>query len=194
MILLGYSLNGEDAKSMDRFRKTTAYGSYVEAIGNSPLFISMMNHHANSIDISPDIQRLKTEGKVDGGDLRALNILVKTSIEKMMVPVVADALILKEMEDLKIDSILSGLKKDSDIEYLLGLSSSDIYKKAEEMIKAGTIAKDTLAYKGYLEWKKKEGKSDSIDVQQIDTAPQPTETIPTTVNETKKQIATIVEL
>jgi len=158
MVNIGYKLTEKDSKKLKQFKTTHAYSNYLKSISNSPLYSLLLKEHVNNIKIEPDIIKLKKEGKIslDIAE-KEISELFNYTISRLSVSLVADAVILKELEDLNVDDIINNIEKEADIIYLLGLAEEKYYKEAEKMIKIGEVNENDLTFKGlvaYLERKK----------------------------------------
>jgi len=155
MINPGYKISVQDIKELREFKRSEAYSTYLKAISKSPAYISIMDEHINNIDISEDVSKLKKEGQL-GPNIRpeALALLFKESLSRMAICILADAIILKELEDCKVDTILNDLKKDSDIMYLLGQADKKYYVQAARLVEEGELNSNTLAFRGLMAYMK----------------------------------------
>jgi hypothetical protein len=158
MINDGFSITVDEEKEMKNFKKTSAYGSYLKSIASSPTFSVLMNEHINDIDITDDIQKLVINGKnPDTQTAKALNDVFKRSISRMAIGIVADTFILKELEEIKIEEVIGGLKEDSAVTYLLGLADKKYYDQAAKLVKEGKLEENSIAVRGLLAYMKNAG-------------------------------------
>jgi hypothetical protein len=159
MINNGYSLDVKDFAAFHEFKKSSAYGLYLKSISNSPAFKTIMNEHINNVDVTEDVKKLKNDGKLpDSISAKALSDLFKQSLNRMAICITADAVILKELEDNKIEEVLESLTDDSDITYLLGKADPQYYEQASRMVEEGKLDKNSLAFKGLTSYLKQTGK------------------------------------
>lgn len=159
MINPGYKISVNDIKEFKTFKKSEAYGSYLKSIAQSPAFIALMDEHINNVDITDDINLLKNSGEIpDSVTAKNISYLFKTSLGRMAICILADSIILKELEDCKVESILSGLKKDSDILYLLGKAEKKYYTQAAKLAEDGKLSDDSLVFRGLMAYIKLNGK------------------------------------
>jgi hypothetical protein len=169
MIHNGYALSVQDISKLQEFKKSAAYGMYLKSISNSPAFKIIMNEHVNNIDISEDVKKLKTEGKLpDSVSAKALSDLFKQSVARTAICITADSVILKELENIKIDEVLSGLQEEGNITYLLGKADKKYYEQASRMLEQGKLDQGSLAYKGLLVYLKQGGET-KMDLSDVDT-------------------------
>ena len=155
MINPGYKISAGDILKVDKFKLSAAYGTYLNAISKSPVFKQIMERHIDKVDITPDLELLKHKGKLPAGiDSKALNVLFKQSVSRMAINMVADTIIMKELEDNAAEEIIKDLKKDADMSYLLGLAETKYYAEARKQIEEGKIKDDSLIYRGYITWLK----------------------------------------
>jgi len=178
MISTGYTISGEEMVKFKNFRRSPIYGIYLKSIASSPTFRAIMKEHIENIDIKPDIHKMKEEQRLpEGVSEELLNKMFVVSFSRMTIPLIADALILKELEQLKMDEITQDIKQEVDISYLLGMADEELYKEAEKLVEKNKLKEDDLAYKGLVQYYKRIGKitdsSQSLPVPQI----VPTETI-----------------
>lgn len=156
MINPGYKISVREEDDMRNFRDSAAYGTYLKAISGSPAFAAVMREHIQNVDINSDLKLLKNEGKLpDSVSSKALNELFKQSLSKMAIGLVADTVILKELEDASVSEIINDLKKDSDVEYLLGEADKKYYVRAAKLLKEGKIKNDSIAFRGLVAYMKK---------------------------------------
>lgn len=198
MINKGYSLSVKDFTEFHNFKKTAAYSSYLRAISGSPVFKSIMNEHIENIDISEDVKKLKNDGRLpDTVSDKALAELFKQSVSRMAICILADGIILKELEDNNIEETLQKLTTESDITYLLGKSDMKYYEQAARMVEEGKIDKTSLAFQGlvsYLKQNKKFKNGFENDLEKIEPS---TPIIKQKINKPKKNInfdSSVIEL
>jgi hypothetical protein len=149
MINLGYGLSIKDAEELKKFKGGISYGNYLKSISMSPAFKLIMKEHIDGVDISEDIKTLKNQGKLpDAVNPQAMSDLFKQALSKMAICLVADSIILKELEDVKIEEILSNLNSETEINYLMGKADKIYYEQAlklyEQNGKFSSLKKDTL--------------------------------------------------
>jgi hypothetical protein len=177
MINPGYAIRTEDVKTMRGMKGTAAYSNYLKNIAQSPAFTAIMDEHINNIDITPDIQRLQNE-KMLPQDIKidALNTLFKQSIARMAIGITADSVILKELENVRIQDVINGINDDFNVTYLIGKAPKETYNKVAEMVDKGEISEDSLLYKGLLSYmRNNQSKINVPDVTpEIKEPPKPT--------------------
>ena len=173
MINPGYNITVLDDEKMKKFKNTSAYGTYLKAISGSPAYAAIMNEHINNVDIVEDVKRLKEEGKLpDKLQSSALNDLFKQALSRMAICLVADTVILKELENIKIDSVLAGVTKDRNVMYLLGKAEDKHYQRAAELLKQGKLEEDSLAFRGLMAYVKQHEETLSQENElELDTKP-----------------------
>ena len=155
MINPGYKLSVSDIKELKDFKKSEAYSTYLKAISQSPAFVAIMDEHINNVDISKDIDDLKQEGKLPSTiSTKSIAGLFKTSLGRMAICILADSIILKELEECKVESVIADLKKDSDIIYLLGQADKKYYIQAATLAEAGKLDSTSLAFRGLMAYMK----------------------------------------
>ena len=188
MINNGFALNVKDFTTFHEFKNSSAYGLYLKSISNSPAFKTIMNEHINNVDITEDIKKLKNDGKLpDSISAKALSDLFKQSLNRMAICITADAVILKELEDTKIEDVLNSLDEDSDITYLLGKAEEKYYEQASRMAEEGKLDKNSLAFKGLTSYLKQTGKLKGL-TKNLDKV-TPVKTIEKTIkSDSKKEI------
>lgn len=178
MIKTGYTLTAKDVMKLNQFKNSTAYGTYIKSIIDSPIYISMLKKHVKNVDIKPDIVRLQSDGRLpENASSDVLNKLFKDSISRMAINLVADTVLLKEIEDKNVDDVVSGLKEDSNCTYLLGLADDKYYREAEKLLEQGRIGRGDLAYRGLVAWMKRKGQLDG-DTEEVVLSAEPEETLP----------------
>lgn len=182
MINPGYKISTKEEDEMREFRNSAAYGTYLKAISSSPAFASVMREHIQNVNIAEDIRILKTEGKLpDNVSAKALNELFKQSLSKMAIGLVADTIILKELEDARLSEVMNGLKQDSDVVYLLGEADQKYYVQAAKMLEQGKIGKESVAFRGLMAFMKKHEKELGSVISEVDRpiiSPRRKETAP----------------
>lgn len=155
MINAGYGISLKDAKKFHELRRSNMYAMYLKSVANSPAFKAIIKEHVSNIDISSDVQRMRNEGTIPSNiPTKAMNELFINSISKMAVNIVADSLILKELEEINIDKVSSDMEKESTIVYLLGMADKKYYEQAERLREEGEISMNDIAFRGLLEYTK----------------------------------------
>lgn len=151
MINRGFKIKAEDIKKLNELKKSQAYSSYIKGIANSPLYVGMVKEHIENIDIKSDVKRLKSEGLIpDSISESNLNDLFKTTLIRLALNIVSDAIILKELEDINIDNVISEIQMEADIVYLMGLADDKYYTEAKQMVENGIVNKNDLIFKGLM--------------------------------------------
>lgn len=151
MINRGFKIKAEDIKKLNELKKSQAYGSYIKGIANSPLYVGMVKEHIENIDIKSDVKRLKSEGLIpDSISESNLNDLFKTTLIRLALNIVSDAIILKELEDINIDNVISEIQMEADIVYLMGLADDKYYTEAKQMVENGIVNKNDLIFRGLM--------------------------------------------
>lgn len=157
MLSTGYKLSAKDTQKLKEFKKSSAYGTYLKAITNSPIFVAIVNEHIKNVDITDDVTRLQNEGEISSEiSADALSQLFKASIRRMAINVAADTILLKEIEDKNIDDVLNDVRTDCDIVYILGLADEKYYKEAQRLLEQGKIDEDDVAFLGLMNWLKRQ--------------------------------------
>lgn len=155
MINPGYKISVNEIKALKEFKSSEAYSTYIKAISQSPAFVAIMDEHINNVDITADVNQLKQEGKLPSSmSSKALVGLFKKTLSRMAVNILADSIILKELEDCTIEEVVSELKKDSDIIYLLGQADTKYYRQAARLVEDGKLDSNDLAYRGLMAYMK----------------------------------------
>jgi len=155
MINLGYTITVKDAEDMKKFKESAAYGSYLKSIASSPAFKAIMNEHIKNVDVTEDIKTLKTQGKIpDTVNPKALSDLFKQSLQNMAICLVADSVILKELEDVKMEEIISNLNNESEITYLLGKADKKYYEQASKLMEEDKLQENSVSYRGLMNYLK----------------------------------------
>lgn len=156
MINPGYKISPQEEDDMKEFRNSAAYGTYLKAISGSPAFAAVMREHIQNVNISEDVKLLKNKGKLpDSVSANALNELFKQSLSKMAIGLVADTVILKELEDARMSEVVHDLKQDSDVIYLLGEADKKYYAQAAKLLEQGKIDQNSVAFRGLIAFMKK---------------------------------------
>jgi len=189
MINPGYKISVKETEDMKAFKTSAAYGTYLKAISASPAFAAVMREHIQNINISDDVKHLKTEGKLpDSISETALNDLFRQSLSKMAIGLVADTVILKELEDTRVEEIVNGLKTDSDVIYLLGEAEEKYYEQAATLLEKGKIDQNSIAFRGLMTFIKNHEQDLGKLNKEIEHASKKP-----TISEGKKQSKPIVE-
>jgi hypothetical protein len=159
MINLGYTLSVKDADELKKFKESAAYGTYLKAIGASPAFRVIMKEHLDGVDVSEDIKTLKNQGKLpDAVNPKALSDLFKQSLSKLAMCLVADSIILKELETVKIEEVLGELSGESEVNYLLGKADKKYYEQASKLVEQNKLDENSVGYRGLTAYLKHNGK------------------------------------
>lgn len=173
MISAGFKLTAKDLKKLADFKHSVAYGTYLKSIKSSPAYVSIMKEHADKIDIETDISHLKSEGQLpDNVSSETLTALFKQSISRMVINIVADTVILKELEDKSVDDVIHGIKDDVNILYLTGMADEKYYKEAQKLLEDGKLERDDVAYRGLMAWMKRQEKTPHINLT-VREVPEP---------------------
>ena len=171
MIDAGFKLTATETRKLDEFKNSAAYGTYLKSIKTSPVYSCIVREYVKNIDIKDDVVRLQSDGHLPEGIAPdTLNSLFKQSISRMAINMVADTIILMELENNRLDDVLHNIKSDSDIIYLLGTAEEKYYIEAEKMLEDGKLEKDSVAYRGLINWhklKEKLPKNKSIIEEKI---------------------------
>jgi cytochrome c-type biogenesis protein CcmE len=113
--------------------------------------VAIMNEHISNVDISDDVKRLKNQGRLpDTLDANALSELFRRSLAKMAIGIVADSVVVREIEENKIEEVLKNIKDDSDVIYLMGKADEKYYRRAEAMVQEGKLDVNSLAFRGLM--------------------------------------------
>lgn len=156
MILNGYSLSLENINEMKELKNSPAYGTYLKGIAKSPIFNVILEEHIKNVDVTDDIKELQNQKKIpESVNSKAISDLFKISFMNVAINLVADAIILKEIEEVNIAEVKDNLVKSSNIEYLLGNADKSMYSKVKSLVDSGEVGQETLAYKGLVEYMKK---------------------------------------
>lgn len=159
MVNLGYCLSIKDAEELKKFKESAAYGSYLKAISASPAFRMIMKEHIDGVDVTEDIKALKNQGKLpDAVNPKALSDLFKQSLGKLAICLVADSVILKELETVKIEEVLGDLSGESEVNYLLGKADKKYYEQASKLLEQGKLDENSVGYRGLAAYMKHTGK------------------------------------
>ena len=168
MINPGYKISAEEEKELRNFRSSIAYGTYLKSISDSPAFAAIMRDHIQNINIESEVKILQKENKLpDGINSKALNAIFKEALTKMAIGLVADTIILKELEDLRLSEVLNHIRSDSDIVYLLGAAEPKYYDQAQKRVRQGKIDRGSAAFQGLVAYMKKNKKDISGIVDDI---------------------------
>lgn len=160
MINLGYALTTEESDEFKKLKASSAYGSYLKSIAVSPSFQLIMKDHITNVDVSEDIKILKAQGKLhESVNPKVLSDIFRQSLSKMAICLVADSIILKELEDIKIEDISSELSKEAEINYLLGKADSKYYEQAAKLVEENKLSETSVGYRGLVAYLKQSGKS-----------------------------------
>ena len=153
MINLGYAISVKDAEDMRKFKESAAYGTYLKSISGSPAFQLIMKEHINNVDVTEDIKSLKNQGKIpDGANPKTISDLFKQSLSKMAICLVADSIILKELEDVRMEEIVGTLSSEADTNYLLGKADKKYYEQAAKLVEEGKLEESSLGYRGLINY------------------------------------------
>lgn len=191
MINSGFKLTAKDTQKLDEFKESAAYSTYLKSIKNSPAFVRVMREHINGVDITQDVERLQRDGKLpDSVSPDALNTLFKQSLSRMAMNIVADSVLLKELEDKNVDEVMRELKGDTDIIYLMGMADDKYYKEAEKLHEEGKLNKHDIAFRGLIAWLKRKDvvPTPPAEVEIPEPEPTPRPVTPRKSSESKKQI------
>lgn len=159
MINPGFKLSLREVKELQDFKYSEAYSTYLRSIAHSPAFIALMDEHINNVNIEEDVSKLKKEGRIpETVTAKAVAGLFKQTLNRMAIGIMADSVILKELEDCSVDEVINGLKTDSDIMYLLGKADKKYYVQAAELVEEGKLDKNSLAFRGLMAYMKLNNK------------------------------------
>ena len=178
MINTGFKLSAKDIVKLKDFKHSAAYSTYLKCIKSSPVYTSIMKEHTDKINIEEDVNRLKSEGQLpDNVPAESLSTLFKLSISRMSINLIADAIILKELEDKEVDDVIQGISNDANLLYLTGMAEEKYYKEAQKLLEEGKLDKDDVAYRGLIAWMKrveKLPKSQNKILKEAKETPTPT--------------------
>jgi hypothetical protein len=168
MLNMGYSISVEDDNELKKFKNSAAYGTYLKSIANSPAFKSIMKEHIDRIDVSDDIAVLKDQGKLpEAINAKTLSDLFKQSLSRMAICIVADTIILKELESVNIQEVLSDISADSNICYLLGKADTKYYEQANKLLEKGELEENSIGYRGLVNYLKNSGKFKDLKITKV---------------------------
>lgn len=168
MISPGYKITATDIRKLKELKKTMVYGTYLKSIASSPVYNALMEEHITKVDIVPDLEKLKEQGRIPQSvESKSINEVFKLSLSRMAIGIAADAIILKEMEDVNVDDIIGGLRKDADLTYLTGMADPKYYRQAKRMLEEGKLTEDSLEYRGLMEYMKIHGDGKLEDASPI---------------------------
>jgi len=172
MIDVGFKLTATEMRKLDEFRTSAAYGTYLKSIKASPVYSAIVREYVKNIDIKNDVVRMQSDGHLpDGVSADTLNTLFKQSISRMAINMVADTILMMELETKRLDDVLHDIKTDSDIVYIMGLAEEKYYKEAEKLLEEGKLERDSVAYRGLLNWNKLKEKFPRQKSEEKDTLP-----------------------
>jgi len=174
MINTGFKLSAKEILKLKDFKHSAAYSTYLKCIKSSPVYVSIMKEHSDKINIEEDVARLKSEGQLpEGIPAETLSSLFKLSISRMAINLIADTIILKELEDKAVDDVMQGISNDANLLYLTGMAEEKYYKEAQKLLEEGKLDKDDVAYRGLIAWMKREEKlpKDNKVLKEPKTAP-----------------------
>ncbi len=172
MIDAGFKLTAAETRKLDEFKSSAAYGTYLKAIKASPIYSTVVREYVKSVDIKDDIARLQSDGHLpDGVSAETLNNVFKQSISRMAINMIADAVILVELEQKRVDDVIHEIKCDADIVYLLGTADEKYYKEAEKLLEEGKLEKDSVAYRGLVNWFKLKEKFPKKKIEDLTLPP-----------------------
>lgn len=160
MINLGYALTTAESDEFKKLKASSAYGSYLKSIAISPSFQLIMKDHITNVDVSEDIKILKAQGKIhESVNPKVLSDLFRASLSKMAICLVADSVILKELEDVKVQDVSTELNKEAEINYLLGKADTKYYEQAVKLVEENKLSETSVGYRGLIAYLKQSGKT-----------------------------------
>jgi len=156
MINIGYALNIDDSTKFRELRQSDMYNLYLKSVANSPAYRILIKEHIKDINVAEDIDRLKKEGTLpESVSTTLLNDIIKKTMDRMAVNIVSDTIILRELEEVRIDKVINELTEDINTVYLLGLADKKYYEEASELRSQGKIDIDDIRTRGLIEWEKR---------------------------------------
>jgi hypothetical protein len=172
MIDTGFKLTATEMRKLDGFRTSAAYGTYLKSIKASPVYSTIVREYVKNIDIKSDVVRMQSDGHLpDGVSADTLNTLFKQSISRMAINMVADTILMMELETKRLDDVLHDIKTDSDVVYIMGLAEEKYYKEAEKLLEEGKLERNSVAYRGLLNWNKLKEKLPKQKPEEKETLP-----------------------
>lgn len=155
MINAGYKLTLSDDAKLKELRTSQVYGTYLKSIAASPAYKSILSIHIENINVINDLDNMKETGKLPKDfPSSIINDIFKQSLAKMAICILADSIILKELEDINIEEIIRDIRKDSDIIYLLGKADKKYYEKAQKLVNSKKINENSLEFRGLMAYLK----------------------------------------
>jgi hypothetical protein len=159
MINLGYALSVQEAEEMKKFKESAAYGTYLKSISSSPAFQLIMKEHITNVDVTEDIKSLKSQGKIpDAVNAKTISDLFRQALSKMAICLVADSVLLKEIEDVKMQDVFQDLTKEVEVNYLLGKADKKYYEQAAKLLEDNKLETGSVGYRGLVTYLKQNGK------------------------------------
>lgn len=163
MINPGYKISTADISKIKDFRKSAAYSTYLRSLAVSPAYNFMMRECLGEINIGADLEKLKEQKKLpDNVSIDALNEVFKQSINRLAVGLMADTVIIREIEEIKTDEVIQSLKEDASVTYLLGMADEKYYKQASKLLEDGKLDYGSIEYRGLMAYIKRNGKVDTL--------------------------------
>jgi len=160
MINTAFALSIEEKTKLMKLRKTPLYKEYTKAVMNSPLYVAMAQEYLDNVDVTNDLKALSAQPKIAASEL---NIIFRNTLRDVTIGIMADTIILKELAEVSIDDVVSDIKENFKIKYLLGLADDSFYEEAEKLVKKNGIT-DTVLSIGLTEHYKRKGtyKNDQL--------------------------------
>lgn len=162
MLNKGFVLNAIDAQKVDELKQSEVFGKYIKIIATSPIYRKIITTYIEQINISPDINRLKGSkmipDNVSNEAIKSLNEIFKNSIIRILPIIIAEVILMKEIEDLNIDEVINNIKTEEDVLYILGLASSEYYIEAEKLLSTGQLNEMDPLIQGLIEYRKRNNK------------------------------------
>lgn len=178
MINTGFKLTAKDLKKLEDFKRSAAYSTYLKCIKSSPVYVSIMKEHSDKINIEDDVAKLKADGQLpESISADILTMLFKLSISRMAINIIADAVILKELEDKSVDDVINGISEDANILYLTGMADEKYYKEAKKLLEEGKLGRDDVAYRGLMEYMKRREKTAKGEIKLLKDEEKPSPTV-----------------
>jgi len=162
MINAQYAMSIEDLKRFDDLKESSAYREYIKTLVGSPIFKKIAEEHIQNIDATNDIKTLQDELKLTPSEL---NKVFKNTLQKMVISIMADTILMKEIAEVGVNDVKDGLETDFKITYLLGLADVKYYRKAEEILKENPDT-NSVIYRGYVAYKARNpGKKERVELE-----------------------------
>jgi hypothetical protein len=173
MINPGFKIKATDVQTIREFRKSAAYSTYLRSIANSPAFNILIKECMGNVNITNDLEKLREQKRLpENTSIEALNEIFVHSLQRLAIGIMADTVILRELEELNVDEVLHDIKEDASTLYVMGLADKKYYQQAATLLEDGKLEPNSVECRGLMAYMKRNGSPGTFDIKEPESEPE----------------------